>query len=382
MPQRRPHNKSRYGCDQCRKRRVKCDEQPPQCANCIARNEQCHFSRIAPTKVLQTPQATPSPNSTVAQQDSTPKDVITLQSQSLRQRELELMHQWCCYTYASAGAEWHRLFKEYVGKQALNHDYLMASVFALSSFHLATEAMDGEQDMPAARQHVSIGLEYHHQALGGLRTALETFTPDKSSPVLFTSVLVAACAIISPLLPAGAGDKTQPAAEAFLALVYHKHSIDSIKEATLQHLTGTSIGKYINKDWKSVEVERPLCIVELRRLNRTIITSPWKHQVYEGAISKLEQVSRKDDTIADWLVESGRDFLDELHRREAVALAIYMHWGVLLDNLQDVWWAKFSGRRLVEELSVTLTEKGPEWATIVTWCREQVGLSPIQVDIS
>ena len=37
MPQKRPHQKSRYGCDQCRKRRVKCDEKAPRCTNCNTR---------------------------------------------------------------------------------------------------------------------------------------------------------------------------------------------------------------------------------------------------------------------------------------------------------------------------------------------------------
>ncbi|KAF2641387.1 hypothetical protein P280DRAFT_311806 [Massarina eburnea CBS 473.64] len=382
MPQRRPHNKSRNGCDQCRKRRVKCDEQPPRCANCIARDEHCHFSRIAPTTALQTPQATPSPNSTVANLepgvDPKPEYTESWKSSLVRTRELELMHQWCCYTYMSAGAEWHRLFKEYVGKEAIKYDYLMASILALSSFHLATEALDAEKDLATVRQHVSVGLEYQNQALAGLRIALETFTPDKSSPVLFTSIIVAACAIISPLLPAGPGDEIRPAAEAFLPLFYHKNSIESIKEATLKHLKGTYISNYVNKDWKSAGIEQPLCVSELRKLNRSINTSPWKHQVYENAISNLEKMSRREDYIAEWLVESGQDFLDELYRKEHLALAIYMHWGVLLDHLHDIWWAKFSGRRLVEELSVTLSETGPEWEIVSGWCRVQVGLRPIR----
>ncbi|KAL7949651.1 hypothetical protein V8C42DRAFT_217770 [Trichoderma barbatum] len=39
--QKRRHHKSKRGCDQCRKRRVKCDERGPRCSACIRRQEPC-----------------------------------------------------------------------------------------------------------------------------------------------------------------------------------------------------------------------------------------------------------------------------------------------------------------------------------------------------
>jgi hypothetical protein len=282
------------------------------------------------------------------------------------------MHQWCCYTYASVGSQWRRLFQEYVTKEALKNDYLMASVLALSSFHLATETLGDET---TAREHTSIGLEYQNQALAGLRNAMETMPPDESSPILFTSILVAACAIISPLLPAGPGDVTRPATEAFLPWVYHSKTIESIKLATMPHLKDTSIGQYVDMTWQCAELERPLCVGKLRQLNRDLTSSPVRYAMYEKAISEIEISSRKEDAIPLWLVEAGKEFMDELQALDGIALAIYMQWGVLLDQLHDVWWAKFSGRRLVEELSVTLRERGPVWTQVTIWCREQVELS-------
>ncbi|KAK9388463.1 hypothetical protein V1515DRAFT_585249 [Lipomyces mesembrius] len=41
--QRRPHQKSRTGCENCRRRRVKCNEEIP-CANCARRRERCQRS--------------------------------------------------------------------------------------------------------------------------------------------------------------------------------------------------------------------------------------------------------------------------------------------------------------------------------------------------
>ena len=50
MRKKRPHQKSRNGCDACRLRRVKCDEVSPVCGSCAVRDDVCHFTR--PNKTL------------------------------------------------------------------------------------------------------------------------------------------------------------------------------------------------------------------------------------------------------------------------------------------------------------------------------------------
>ncbi|WQF90559.1 Putative zn(2)Cys(6) fungal-type DNA-binding domain, fungal transcription factor [Colletotrichum destructivum] len=40
---RRPHRKSRTGCQPCKKRKIKCDEARPSCLNCVRRKVDCSF---------------------------------------------------------------------------------------------------------------------------------------------------------------------------------------------------------------------------------------------------------------------------------------------------------------------------------------------------
>ncbi|GJD03911.1 Retinol dehydrogenase 12 [Colletotrichum higginsianum IMI 349063] len=40
---RRPHRKSRLGCQPCKKRKIKCDEARPSCLNCVRREVDCSF---------------------------------------------------------------------------------------------------------------------------------------------------------------------------------------------------------------------------------------------------------------------------------------------------------------------------------------------------
>jgi hypothetical protein len=282
------------------------------------------------------------------------------------------MHHWSTHTYGSAGRQWDRLFKEYVPKEALRADYLMSAVLGLASFHLASEHLD--KDRSLTRQYVQAGLQYQDSGLSGLRNALGNINPDNCSSILFTSILISACVIVSPLLPAGTHDTTQSAAEAILPLPEYLNAVDSIKAASLQWLANTSIGEYLDSNFQEADVDRPLIVSELRRLNETTVPCA-KRNTLNDAIAILETASRKEGVIASWLVDVGPDFLEELRQGGSVALAVYMHWGTLLDQLHGVWWARFSGKRLVKELSATLQDRGPEWAYIATWCREQVGLS-------
>ena len=41
---RKPHTKSRKGCDTCKRRHVRCDENLPRCHNCNKGNRLCHYT--------------------------------------------------------------------------------------------------------------------------------------------------------------------------------------------------------------------------------------------------------------------------------------------------------------------------------------------------
>lgn len=55
-PHRRHHRKSRLGCHQCKRRKIKCDETRPACLNCLRREVNCSYS-ISPAAVSGLPGA-------------------------------------------------------------------------------------------------------------------------------------------------------------------------------------------------------------------------------------------------------------------------------------------------------------------------------------
>ncbi|PVH91503.1 hypothetical protein DM02DRAFT_620495 [Periconia macrospinosa] len=157
MPRKRPHLKSRFGCDQCRKRRVKCDEKAPRCTSCTNRGDECIFSRQPPQK-LNAVNENDSPElfGSASSVKSTPTDwslysapgayTLPASSPSLHEpitiTNVALIHHWCtqtCHSFTRKGSE---LFRVYVGQKALQHDYLMEAIFAMTLLHMASAMED------------------------------------------------------------------------------------------------------------------------------------------------------------------------------------------------------------------------------------------------
>ncbi|KAK9260257.1 hypothetical protein V1519DRAFT_449165 [Lipomyces tetrasporus] len=99
------------------------------------------------------------------------------------------------------------------------------------------------------------------------------------------------------------------------------------------------------------------------------------HKVYSSAIKGLEKCFTEDKRKAiPWLVMVGDEYINEFRREEPLALLIFLYWGVLLDRLDELWWAKCSGRRFVEKFSKCVLGHGQEWDEAIRWAQAQVDL--------
>ncbi|KAF2678368.1 hypothetical protein K458DRAFT_316923 [Lentithecium fluviatile CBS 122367] len=389
MSTKRPHRKSRFGCDQCRKRRVKCDEQQPRCAACTHRDEPCRFSRFPrawrqdgtpshsdspPTEPQAETVCIPTSDASICAEPPTSHDMdISMLScpgsSSSRFQELELMHYWCTRTSSSFSQENTMVFRDYVVQQALRFGFLMEALLAVTSVHLACEAKDAN----LAHAHVSAALQYQTKAMAGLRSTLSTLSPLNCDAVFVSSMLVMVCSIVSPLISTARIDSIKSTAEAILTLVDLVKGIRSIHHVGRAWLIEGPLRWFCGGvfDLPPISFSSPLGV--LRDLNSAMSCDPVQH-IFNHAIDELEQAHQSKKSVVPWLLAMKPAFLEELKKDNSVAVAIFMHWGVMLDQLDDMWWAKYAGRRLVEEMSTTLDSRGEEWRQLTAWCRTQVGL--------
>lgn len=176
---RRRHRKSRHGCAECKRRRVKvrtnhrkqrifcsfisqqCDEARPACSNCTKRHSKCSYETL--TSLLWTNEESSAGSSYASESDSgqpgehvsrvtctpdsspIPGDLSGINtaaawpSSVLNLQDLELIMQWCNSTRHALSRKEHTdtIWCNIVPKEALSYPFSMHSILTLSALHLS-----------------------------------------------------------------------------------------------------------------------------------------------------------------------------------------------------------------------------------------------------
>ncbi|KAI3530900.1 hypothetical protein CSPX01_14529 [Colletotrichum filicis] len=139
---KKAHRKSRGGCIQCKRRKVKCDESAP-CANCIRRNEPCTRPQKSSTPET-TSSSSPAAAAAVGTGPARPVDA----SGRVNLLHMQLLHHFQHATiptlcFADVWAS--------VLPLAFRAEYLMTAILAVSARHLSTlrpeDAVYGEASL-------------------------------------------------------------------------------------------------------------------------------------------------------------------------------------------------------------------------------------------
>lgn len=417
MP-RKAHTKSRYGCDHCRRRRVKCDEQGPPCTNCVLRQlENCTYSRILPASLIANARrasqqplpagaspsslgannrlvqplhvnnnnnstTTPTTNSSSSSNvggPGLPPPSSPLQLHSVDQ--LELMHQFATDTYQSlcvSESETHT-WQVLVPKLALKHRYLMNGILALASLHIATTL--GPASAPL---YTDTGLEYHSMGLEPFRRAIANLTPENCDAAFAQSIVTTAISLALPQLTATRENAVGMTENVILVfeLLQGVKKILTIGQSWI-NLELFSQGEFWKDTSATLDEDTDSGLGRLAGLNDRIWANgdEAQYRINKDVICHLRHCFMKFSCSSDpapvlaWLGAVDKGFVDSLRRRMPFSLLVLAHWGVLLGGLDGQrWWAKNSGRALVSELLGALTPGDPAWESCLNWVRRRMAM--------
>ncbi|KAJ5157650.1 uncharacterized protein N7482_008750 [Penicillium canariense] len=384
MP-RRAHTKSRYGCDHCRRRRVKCDEQGPPCTNCIVRQlEGCTYSRVVPACI--SANARRPSQDTIQTNTVVPGALVGPYGATLGVDELELMHQFATETYHSlCVSESEQItWQKHVPRLALKHRYLMHGIMALASLHIATTL-----EPQKARVYIDAGLEYHNMSLEPFRNAIDNLTPEKYDAVLAESVVTTAISLALPQLTAtndSVGKMIENIITAF-ELLQGVKKILTIGQPWI-HLQLFSQGEFWKDTSAELDDDTDSALDQLLSLNEQIRLNGDETQyiINRDVINHLRHCFMKFACSSDpapvlaWLAAVDNAYVHSIRRRSPFALLILAHWGLLLGELGEKrWWARDSGQALISELLDALTTEDLLWENCLGWVRRKLSLQSVQV---
>ncbi|KAH7122645.1 hypothetical protein B0J11DRAFT_581339 [Dendryphion nanum] len=146
--------KSRTGCQQCKRRRVKCDEQRP-CTGCVRYGFACSLlGSVRPTPTapqdihqdppLPPPESSAPPSIFNSDSPSTPSgstyaDEVPVRNLETWMADLELMHHWTGYAHLTipGSSQARQVWGFSVPQEAMRYPFLMHCILAFSAYHLS-----------------------------------------------------------------------------------------------------------------------------------------------------------------------------------------------------------------------------------------------------
>ncbi|KAL4861905.1 hypothetical protein BDV12DRAFT_190779 [Aspergillus spectabilis] len=209
---RRSHRKSKLGCGNCKKRRVKCDEKKPICSNCLQHSMDCDFHFAAsnsPSEGSTPPQRfhfrqskyqalTSSPAQDEPKLRSigvqcgplpSPTATSSIESGGISISDLHLFHHFTISTVRTLVDETtdgKTVWQTHVPQWGMSFPPIMHLILAISALHLASVSPDTQKSyIQQADEHFTFGVRSVTTVL-----ALDTLDSENCQFIYISAVLI------------------------------------------------------------------------------------------------------------------------------------------------------------------------------------------------
>ncbi|KAI0472812.1 hypothetical protein GGR56DRAFT_652046 [Xylariaceae sp. FL0804] len=427
---KRPHRKSRRGCKQCKRRKVKCSEERPVCEACFLRKEDCHYfstdalssqpsaaslifphgpfhhrqrpNRAIPLVYKSLPSSTSVPRSPVFRPDGIGDNT---DMKMLWFYTIEAYASWEIHSRHSATIE-HVLRVELV-QYAFASPFLMQFILAVAAMHIRhhhqvsnRNSSPGEEDeeeaeavMPRARL-----LAYLSRACEGYRKAIGRMDPSESPALMAASLLVPV--LYSETLRSSSASGSGGAGEAkegregqglvvvdWLALWQGPLTISEAVAPEQIHRSG--LAPLFYRPVLELETAALAVPAELRGLldcPEMQDSPPATREVYHYVLQVLAHVYAElregrgfQSTTVKRFITLGAflpaEFVARARERRPLALVILTHFCAFSKLLRVVWWMRGFPDQELRSLIGFLGEK---WEPFLQMPLRVVGLSDVE----
>ncbi|KAJ9194398.1 transcriptional regulator family: Fungal Specific TF [Paecilomyces variotii] len=374
MSTRRTHRKSRHGCLQCKRRRVKCDEQRPQCMNCVKRHTECEYGAATPilwrngdsSQSLESPQSGTTGEAGInvgyeATSDTTFEFFGRLNNEDatatpdLNMVDLELMMHWCSLAYRTLTRDEQSayLWQKAIPREALSHPFLMRGILAMSALHLAMSSSG-----PQKAAYISTAVAQQDQGLALFREMLGDINPSNGKAMFAFSSLVVGFAFAFPITP----DSSDP-----LSLIDDLYRIIILCRG-MQQILSTShswlerdkdIGptlKGLDEDIDpSEDVKSMLKSLHYANEQNASRGAGYDFEAYKEVIDRtgvaldLARYESGRLTIAAWWpIKLRSEYVDDLREHKGFSLTILAYYCLALHRLRGNWLVQDWGARVLK----------------------------------
>lgn len=251
----------------------------------------------------------------------------------------------------------------------------MDGLLALSSLHFAFEHPD------LRARYVEIAIHYQNSGLRKYTEATRHITKTNSHAIFAYSVIT----FIMSLAFATVGQDlfessyTDSIASSF-ELLQGVGAVDGVTSEYIQD-------GYFKVLWRPdpsdehppksrADAEAALSKLRQRAHDIAKYLEPGRLEIYLSSIERLEVAIRLNKKatflryIMAWPAMIDKGLVGFFKRGDPMTRLIILHYGVLLIDIQELWWGRDYGVRLVEELIASISTINPEWIPWTEWARD------------
>ncbi|KAI5456943.1 hypothetical protein BGZ63DRAFT_475229 [Mariannaea sp. PMI_226] len=390
---RRAHKKSRFGCQTCKRRKIKCDEVKPQCGNCCRFDVPCDFSPIPPQSIQSTqatttldkrsPRGRPRSNwASWAEQirlSSTASDPgpCACSPKQLDIAGFELFHHFITNTAQTLEDDL-KFWSEGVPQLGFQYPCILNLILAL------LRPYDAARYLKLADAYVTIALQT-------VTEFLKNLTYENSAPLYVTAVLICFTALVKgptlghlllvaehgqvPWVPLLGGVKlviTSMGWSAIFSGVLAKYKPEPEKERK----EPPKLSIVDVEDWRSSlnDVSDVLAVLVEEQ-----VRTAYEHEVqvllscFESTFGRGQDAQKgttgQMQVVMAWVYQLNDVFLTQLDKKDPVALIILGHFCVLLSTIERYWFIEHWARHTMQEI-LGISESCGKW---LSWPIQYLG---------
>ncbi|OAL53535.1 hypothetical protein IQ07DRAFT_628792 [Pyrenochaeta sp. DS3sAY3a] len=386
MATRRPHSKSRLGCEQCKTRRVKCinsnkcDLAAPKCSHCLRRKQKCSLTEVH----IFLANSNDLSEENTSKYTSSRMDIFNEHRNTSALVELELTHFYTNDTSSSimTQPEAAHLWKNEVFHLGLEHPVLLDALLTTAAMHKLVV----QPNHARTAFYISFISQKAYGMIPHIVELLKHPSEDKCAILMAHSILLTVWAFCSILLPPGADifANTNSMAGALQTFTLHSRPTPRLNDLlqALRISRGTSIvgdsltGMLHKRGYGALIAAPDMEKLNLPQQRSDILIAlgaleghckanhgpEGNFEVYAIQFERLHeafylrQCPEWFDMIIAFAIRLGDAMIQLLMSHDPCALCILAFWAACLRSVEGKWWLANWPKLLFDEISSVLDD--------------------------